>query len=34
MHCFYLRVSSLRIVIDHVEQGDEKPLEAAPVEDT
>jgi hypothetical protein len=34
MHCFYLSVSSLRIVIDHVEQGREEPLEPAPVEDT
>jgi hypothetical protein len=34
MHYFHLSVSSLRIVIDHVEQGCEEPLEPAPVEDT
>jgi hypothetical protein len=34
VHYFYLCVSSLRIVIDHVEQGHEEPLEPAPVEDT
>jgi hypothetical protein len=33
MHCFYLSVSSLRIVIDYVEQGREEPMEPAPVED-
>jgi hypothetical protein len=32
MHCIYLRVSPLHIVIDHVEQGREEPLEPAPVE--
>jgi hypothetical protein len=34
MHFFYLSVLSLRIVINHVEQGREEPLEPAPVEDT
>jgi hypothetical protein len=34
VHYFHLSVSSLRIVIDHVEQGHEEPLELAPVEDT
>jgi hypothetical protein len=34
MHCIYLSVSSLHIVIDHVEQGHEEPPEPAPVEDT
>jgi hypothetical protein len=31
---FYLSVTSLRIVIDHVEQGREEPQELASVEDT
>jgi hypothetical protein len=34
MHCIYLGVSPLHIVIDHVEQGREEPPEPAPVEDT
>jgi hypothetical protein len=34
VHYFYLSVSSLCIVIDHVEQGREEPLGPAPVEDT
>jgi hypothetical protein len=34
MHCFHLSVSSLRIVIDHVEQGREELPEPAPIEDT
>jgi hypothetical protein len=34
MHFFHLSVSSLRIMIDHMEQGREKPSESAPVEDT
>jgi hypothetical protein len=34
MHCFHLSVSSLRIAIDHVEQGREEPLEPTPVEGT
>jgi hypothetical protein len=34
MHCFRLSVSSLRIAIDHMEQGREEPPEPAPVEDT
>jgi hypothetical protein len=34
MHCFHLSVSSLCIVIDHVEQGSEELPEPAPVEDT
>jgi hypothetical protein len=34
MHCFHLSVSSLRITIDHAEQGCEEPPEPAPVEDT
>jgi hypothetical protein len=34
MHCFYLSVSSLRIVIVHVEQGCEEPPVPLPVEDT
>jgi hypothetical protein len=33
MHYIYLGVSSLYIVIDHVEQGREEPTELAPVED-
>jgi hypothetical protein len=33
MHCSYLSVSSLCIVIDDEEQGCEEPLEPAPVED-
>jgi hypothetical protein len=34
MHCFHLSVSTLRIAIDHMEQGREEPPELAPVEDT
>jgi hypothetical protein len=34
MHYFYISVSSLRIAIDHVEQGLEEPPEPAPVKDT
>ncbi len=34
VHYFYLSVSSLCIVIDHVEQGREEPPEPAPVEGT
>jgi hypothetical protein len=34
MHCFRLSVSSLRIAIDHMEQGRVEPPEPAPVEDT
>jgi hypothetical protein len=34
MHCFHLSVLSLRIVIDHVEQGREEPPGPVPVEDT
>jgi hypothetical protein len=34
MHCFYLSVSSLRIVIDHVEQEREESPQPALVEDT
>jgi hypothetical protein len=34
MHCFYLGVLSLRIMIDHVKQGREEPPEPAPVKDT
>jgi hypothetical protein len=34
MHCFYLSVSSLRIAIDHMEQGREEPPETALVEHT
>jgi hypothetical protein len=33
MNCIYLNISSLRIMIDHVEQGREEPLKPAPVED-
>jgi hypothetical protein len=33
MQCIHLSVSSLRIVIHHVEQGREEPPEPAPVED-
>jgi hypothetical protein len=34
MHCIYLSVSSLHIVIDPVEQVREEPPEPAPIEDT
>jgi hypothetical protein len=34
VRCFYLSVSSLRIAIDHVEQGREEPPEPVPVRDT
>jgi hypothetical protein len=34
MHWFHLSVSSLRITIDHVEQGREEPPDPTPVEDT
>jgi hypothetical protein len=34
VHYFYLSVSSLCIVIDHVEQGREELSEPAPVKDT
>jgi hypothetical protein len=34
MHYFYLSVPSLRIAIDHVEQGREEPPEPAPVKYT
>jgi hypothetical protein len=34
MHYFHLSVSSLHILIDHVEQGREEPSEPAPVEYT
>jgi hypothetical protein len=34
MHYFHLSVSSLRIAINHVEQGREEPPKSAPVEDT
>jgi hypothetical protein len=34
VHCFHLSVSSLHIVIDHIEQGREEPSEPAQVEDT
>jgi hypothetical protein len=31
MHCIYLGVSPLHIVIDHVEQGRKEPPKPAPV---
>jgi hypothetical protein len=34
VHFFHLSVSSLRIAIDHMEQGREEPPEPAPVEDS
>jgi hypothetical protein len=33
MYCIYLGVSSLNIVIDHMEQGREEPTDPAPVKD-
>jgi hypothetical protein len=34
VHCFYLCVSSLHIMIDLVEQECEEPSKSAPIEDT